>query len=788
MTVQASDPTLRRRAGGLGRAQSAVDGVPAASATPARTGRRVERPNRFLRRASWQRQPRAVESSDGLMAICTAHDDQVSWLQAGQTLSALWLQATRAGLSIVPLSQVIEVPETRRGACTTTCSPAWPIRSCCSASGGRRSPAPRFRAHRAARWTTSSCADRWCLPSSQVVRRSCRGSSAVGDGRVASRSLTSTSAHPELDTISGFTSSSATWGTSWASRARGHHDLDQCIDVDRLAPPEARRAAASTATPASARRTSLGRTGGNRYTRSRRMSVFTPPAPTITRGPTEGSRTTPTAISTAGDDGLHEDRHVRPAELALEGGRPPSTTASDEVRPTRTRPRSVRWTTSPSATLIDDREAHGLSERRRRDRLRARPRRPVAARSRRAGASRTRHRPSRRVRPRWPASRLRLHDAAGAVARSPGWAPATSASTSAVRSASQAAYLAARPSARTAATEERKTVRPRGSSEVASQSPGRRGARAATGAVPGPLPTPASPRRCRSGRSPRSRRGRRRPRRTRGRPRPRPPGPRRRRLHRRPRGWRFPRCPGRARRSSSGSAPRARGRRAHRPVAASAASTPIPPALLTMPRRGPAVQRLPGEQERGLGQVLGAVAGDHTGLGEEGGDTDGGSGGGRGVRGARAAAAVRPSADHGEQRLAFGEPAGDAGELRCVPEGLEVERRRRDAGVVGPRGEQVVAGHVDLVAERDQAADAEPELARQVGQHDAHPARLRGDGQTAVGRQHPGERGVELDLRVVAHHAQAVGSHHADAVGARQDARARAGAGRPRLRAPGTRS
>jgi hypothetical protein len=34
-------------------------------------------------------------------------------LQAGQALSALWLAATRDGLSIVPLSQVIENEETR---------------------------------------------------------------------------------------------------------------------------------------------------------------------------------------------------------------------------------------------------------------------------------------------------------------------------------------------------------------------------------------------------------------------------------------------------------------------------------------------------------------------------------------------------------------------------------------------------------------------------------------------------------------------------------------------------
>ncbi len=58
--------------------------------------------------------PGVVESSDGLMAICSAADDQLSWLEAGEALSALWLRATQDGLSIVPLSQVIEVDETRQ--------------------------------------------------------------------------------------------------------------------------------------------------------------------------------------------------------------------------------------------------------------------------------------------------------------------------------------------------------------------------------------------------------------------------------------------------------------------------------------------------------------------------------------------------------------------------------------------------------------------------------------------------------------------------------------------------
>ena len=89
------------------------DGMPLASASPPSSGRRLERPSRFR---AWPRRDeheRVVESTDGLMALCTADDDRSSWLRAGQALSALWLHATRIGLSIVPLSQVVEVAQTR---------------------------------------------------------------------------------------------------------------------------------------------------------------------------------------------------------------------------------------------------------------------------------------------------------------------------------------------------------------------------------------------------------------------------------------------------------------------------------------------------------------------------------------------------------------------------------------------------------------------------------------------------------------------------------------------------
>lgn len=89
------------------------DGIPVGDATPPSTGRANLHPTRFQPDPAVTSQEQ-VASTEGLIAICTEGDDRTAWLQAGETLSALWLLAQRAGLSVVPLSQVIEVPETRR--------------------------------------------------------------------------------------------------------------------------------------------------------------------------------------------------------------------------------------------------------------------------------------------------------------------------------------------------------------------------------------------------------------------------------------------------------------------------------------------------------------------------------------------------------------------------------------------------------------------------------------------------------------------------------------------------
>jgi len=92
---------------------SAVDGVPLSHGATRSRDFTSYRNNRFAPEITDGRSEASLEISDGLIAICTVLDDQRAWLASGQALSALWLRATRDGLSLVPLSQVVEVPETR---------------------------------------------------------------------------------------------------------------------------------------------------------------------------------------------------------------------------------------------------------------------------------------------------------------------------------------------------------------------------------------------------------------------------------------------------------------------------------------------------------------------------------------------------------------------------------------------------------------------------------------------------------------------------------------------------
>lgn len=88
------------------------DGVPAA-ALPGPADRAGAHPHRFEGTVEDHPGPE-VAATDGLIVFFDTADDPRAWLLAGEGLGAMWLAAEEGGLSLVPLSQVIEVPETRR--------------------------------------------------------------------------------------------------------------------------------------------------------------------------------------------------------------------------------------------------------------------------------------------------------------------------------------------------------------------------------------------------------------------------------------------------------------------------------------------------------------------------------------------------------------------------------------------------------------------------------------------------------------------------------------------------
>lgn len=55
-----------------------------------------------------------IHGGDRVIAVGGAHDHVGSWLTTGEAVSALWLEATRAGISVVPMSQPMEIESIRR--------------------------------------------------------------------------------------------------------------------------------------------------------------------------------------------------------------------------------------------------------------------------------------------------------------------------------------------------------------------------------------------------------------------------------------------------------------------------------------------------------------------------------------------------------------------------------------------------------------------------------------------------------------------------------------------------
>lgn len=94
------------------RDRPAPDGIPGAVLEGSGSGTGGYR-TRFEGRPDTDLEGQDVQLADGLILLLDANDDPAGWLRAGEGLSAMWLAATAADLSLVPLSQAIEVDRTR---------------------------------------------------------------------------------------------------------------------------------------------------------------------------------------------------------------------------------------------------------------------------------------------------------------------------------------------------------------------------------------------------------------------------------------------------------------------------------------------------------------------------------------------------------------------------------------------------------------------------------------------------------------------------------------------------
>lgn len=119
LTLEA-DATQRRDPDYLNELQSwvrsgddgmAADVLPSREAVPATHGS-VNR--RFPYGSLTDPVASSQAAADEMLLICTRADDVLSCLRAGEAMSAVWLRATYEQLSVVPLSQALEVAETRR--------------------------------------------------------------------------------------------------------------------------------------------------------------------------------------------------------------------------------------------------------------------------------------------------------------------------------------------------------------------------------------------------------------------------------------------------------------------------------------------------------------------------------------------------------------------------------------------------------------------------------------------------------------------------------------------------
>ncbi len=93
---------------------SHFDGIPS-GVLPHSKGVRGERPTRFGSGLVPDFDDHVLRGTDRVLVVSTHDDGPLAWLHAGASLAAMWLQATATGLSLVPLSQLVEVARTRVG-------------------------------------------------------------------------------------------------------------------------------------------------------------------------------------------------------------------------------------------------------------------------------------------------------------------------------------------------------------------------------------------------------------------------------------------------------------------------------------------------------------------------------------------------------------------------------------------------------------------------------------------------------------------------------------------------
>jgi hypothetical protein len=110
-----------------GRTDHAPDGVPARSGGPQPEPQDQWAVRDFGGGQARERVPGKDFESDPLIAVIGSfHDGPAAWLQAGQAMQRVLLTATAAGLAASFVSQVVEVPATRRDLRTLIGGAVWP--------------------------------------------------------------------------------------------------------------------------------------------------------------------------------------------------------------------------------------------------------------------------------------------------------------------------------------------------------------------------------------------------------------------------------------------------------------------------------------------------------------------------------------------------------------------------------------------------------------------------------------------------------------------------------------